>query len=511
MRLILPVRISPAKTLIFAAILFCVQQAEHTDLVFSLLFFAFLILGDLAFNAGGGFSRASGAYVFLFTLLTAGVGVTWKAVLGEPADSNLLVPQLDMAVYAASQLMLLIVIVANKKLTSRAKGIASTDINYTLSGLGCLVLGATLTLLNSFGLGGPGSLLSVVNQLSQFSPLAIILSTVGAIKDSDGKRSINFVSGIAMLMVFVGSMLAFTKQGMFTPIACWLVAAAFMKLRLKVIHWIVIGTFFIFGYFIIPLIGEGRTRVSENAGYSERAAIVYQILTHLGEARQAESEAQASVVAFQGKSGYYNRPQGLVERFSILSVDDTFFNYTSKGNYIGYRPIVEDYENFIPHLIDPDKPVPIAGNYYAHQIGGFLASDDDGTGISFSPMAEAYHVDGWVGIFLLLPTIWLSLFLGADFICGDLRRSPFGLLMVVVFAHAAAESLLGSLIWISGYGNLGLVVAILFCTYFTPVLGALFSGNNRFAERASKTLDLSGKGVAPLAAPLLNDPNRWIS
>lgn len=510
MRLILPVRISPAKTLVFASVLFCVQQAEHTDIVFSLLFFAFLMLGNIAFNLGGGFSRASGAYVFLFTLLTAGFGVTWKAVLGEPANSNLLVPQLDMAVYAASQLMLLLVIAANKKLVGGAQGIASSDINYKLSALGCLVLAVTQTVLNGLGFGGPGSLLSILNQLSQFYSLAIILGTVAAIKESDGRRSINFVSAISMVLVFFSSMLSFTKQGMFTPIACWLVAAAFMRLRVRTIHVIVVGVFCVFGYTVIPLIGEGRTRASENAGYGERAAIVYQIVTHLGEARQAEADAQASVVAFQGKSGYYNQPQGLIERFSILSVDDTFFNYTNKGNYIGYRPIVENYENFIPHVIDPDKPVPIGGNYYAHQIGGFLASDDDGTGISFSPMAEAYHVDGWVGIFLVLPAIWLSLFLGADYICGDLRRSPFGLLMVVMFAHAAAESLLGSLIWISGYGNLGLVVAILFCTYFTPVVGALFAGKNRFSERASHTLDLSGNGVVPLAAPLLRKPDPWV-
>ena len=510
MRLILPTRISPAKTLVFAGVIFCVQQAEHTDFVFSLLFFAFLIVGNLAFNAGGGFSRASGAYVFLFTVLTAGLGVSWKAVLGEPADSNLLVPQLDMAVYAASQFMLLLVIQANKRLTGWAQGIASGEINYTLSGLGCLVLGVTQTILNSLGIGGPGSLLSIVNQLSQFYPLAIILGTIGAIKDSGGRRSISFVNGIAMTVVFFISMFGFTKQGMFTPLACWVVAAAFMRFQMRIVHYLVIGVFCVVGYVVIPLIGEGRSQASDGAGYAERAAIVYNIVTHLAVAKQAELDTQASLVAFQGKSGYYNKPQGFLERLSILSSDDAFFSYTSKGNYIGYKPVIDNYENFIPHIILPDKPVPIGGNYYAHEIGGFLASEDDGTGISFSPMAEAFHIDGWIGIFFLLPAIWLSLFASIDIICGDLRRSPFGLLVVVVFAHAAAESLLGSLIWLSGYGNIGLILAIGFCTYLTPVVGALFSGGNRFSERASGPLDISGEGVTPLTAPLRKGPGNWI-
>ena len=485
MRIELPTRFPLEKTLVFASVLFCVQQAEHTGLVFSLLFFGFIVLGNVAFNVGGGFSRASGAYVFLFGFLTAGIGVFWKAVLGEPADSNLLVPQLDMAVYTASMFMLLLVIVANRRLTGRAPGIAPGQLDYTLSALGCLVLGSTQTLVNAMGGGGPGSLLSIVNQLSQFFPLAIILGTIGAIQDSGGRRSINFISGTAMAMVMAGSMVAFTKQGMFTPMACWVVAAAFTRFRLRLVHYAVLGSFAVFGFIVIPLIAEGRMVVSPDAGYAARATVVYHILTHLGEAREQEKETAANVVAFQGKSGYYNNPQGFLERLSILSVDDTFFNYTARGNYIGYQPIIDDYENFIPHFLDPDKPVPIGGNYYAHEIGGFLAEADTSTGISFSPMAEAFHVDGWIGIFLLMPAIWLTLFVPVDYICGDLRRSPWGLLVVVIFSHVAAESLLGSLIWISVYGTLSLVLAILFCTHFAPIVGALFYGGNRLSERAS--------------------------
>ncbi len=497
MRIQLPTRISTTKTLIFASGLFCVQQLEHTDLLFSLLFFAFVMIGVIAFNAGGGFSRVSGAYVFLFTVLTCVLGVTWKAVLGEPANSNLLVPQLDMAIYAASNFMLLLVILLNKRLTGRSQGLAPGDLTYSLAALGCLILGLIQNVLNALGLASPGSALSIANQLSQFFPLAIILGTIGAMRDSGGRRSINFVSGLSMTLVLLGGMLAFSKQGIFTPIACWIVAAAFCKFNLRPVHYIVLIAFAVSSYIVAPLIAAGRVHVSENAGYAERAAVVYGILTHLGQAKQAEVETQANAAAFAGKSGYYNQPQGLIERLSILSADDSLFNYTAKGNYIGYRPIIEDYENFIPHFILPDKPVPIGGNYYAHEIGGILADADDSTGISFSPMGEAFHVDGWVGIFFLMPLIWLSLFASLDHICGDLRRSPWGLLMVVLFAHAAAESLLASLIWMSVFGNLGLVLAIAFCTRFAPVVGALFYGGNRFAEQASAPMAYAEPLVAP--------------
>jgi hypothetical protein len=142
---------------------------------------------------------------------------------------------------------------------------------------------------------------------------------------------------------------------------------------------------------------------------------------------------------------------------------------------------MEDFENFIPHFLLPNKPFPIGGNYYAHLIGGFLAPDDFTTGISFSPVAEAYQIDGWIGVCLLLPAIWLMLLWVTDFICGDLRDSPWGLFMVVVFSHAAAESLLGSIIYLTFYGSLGLVLVIVFSTRVAPVIGVLFYGRQEIS------------------------------
>jgi len=479
MRVELPLRIPLAKTLLFASSLFVVQLLEHTSLTFSLLFFAFIVLANIAFNVAGGFSRASGAYVILFALLTCGVGVTFKAVLGEAADSNLLVPNLDMACYTASMFMMLMVILCNKTITGKSEGLAPKEIDYSLAALGCFVIALTLNTLNGAGLGGAGSVLSLLGQLNQFFPLAIILGTIGAIKDSGGKRSVNFVSGISMALLCVGGALSFSKTGMLTPLAAWVVAASFMRFNLRTVHIIVLSVCAVFAFTEAPTIAGGRVLVTEGAGAGERASIVYYLITHPNEAKQQQSQIDAAAIALRGHAGYYKNSQGFLERLTMIPPDDSFFEYTSRGNYVGYSPVIENYENLVPHFILPDKPVPINGNFYAHQIGGYLADDDDTTGISFSPVAEAYHVDGWVGVCLLLPAIWLTLFVGADYICGDLRRSPWGLLLVVIFAHAAAESLLGALIWLTGYGLLGIVFAILFCTEFAPVIGALFYGSNR--------------------------------
>ncbi len=86
-------------------------------------------------------------------------------------------------------------------------------------------------------------------------------------------------------------------------------------------------------------------------------------------------------------------------------------------------------ENWLPHFILPNKVLPVNGNYYAHEIGGLLAANDFSTGISFSPASELFHWEGWFGFFVLGPFLWGLLFFVSDFVSGDLRVYPWGLLL----------------------------------------------------------------------------------
>lgn len=469
------------KTLIFAVPLFGIQQMEHTGLTFSLLFFAFVVLGNFAFNVAGGFSKASGAYVFLYAMLLGIVGVVWKAVLGEPADSNLKVPVLLMGTYAASMAMLLLVMLVNHRITAHLRSFAGNmgmgQLNYTLAALGCLVGAVTLQFLDATVGAPPGSVLSLLNQVNQLMPLALILGTIGAMRASGGRRSVDFVNGLAAILTFLSGVTNFSKTAMLTPLACWLVAACYARFNLRRIHFLVLGAFTVFTFTVIPLISNGRNDVpSEGAGYAQRVQIVLNILSDTKAARERQRVAETFAVENSTLSNYFDSPQGFLQRLTIIPQDDAFLNYTAQGNIIGYEPVLLNFENFIPHFILPDKPATIGGNYYAHLIGGFLAPDDFTTGISFSPVSESYQIDGWRGVCLLLPAVWLLLFFLTDYLCGDLRESPWGLLMVVVFAHAAAESMLGGLIYLIGFGSLSLMVAIVFSTRIAPVIGALFYG-----------------------------------
>lgn len=468
-----------SKTFVFAFVFFCVQQLEHTNFFFSLLYFAFVILSVVGFNFAEGFTRLTGAYIFWYSTLIVIFGVTWKAVVGEAADSNLFTPLLDMSLYTASMVMLTIVALLNKKMDFRAIGVgggfSTEDMNYTGAGLGCAVMYLGIIYADVLFGQAPGSIVSALVQVNVFGPLGIILATIGAIRDSGGRRSFNAVSIFVIgYSVFFG-LTSFSKQQMLTPVVCWVVGAVYSRLRVRFVH--VVGMAVVaaitFG-FVSPL--SASRDLSEGLDTTQRIELVGYLFVHPAYLHQ-HVKGLEEVSETNGVGEWYSHPQGsLIERLSMIPPDDELFEYSQRGHYEGMAPIYQYFGNLAPHFINPNKGGVYGGNYYAHEMGYGLAADDTTTGISFSPVAEAFHCEGWGGIFWLLPLIWIMLFTSVDFIVGDMSKYPWGLMVVVWFAHAAPEQLVGGMIYFIGYGNFGMMLAIIVVTRIAPVLGALFMG-----------------------------------
>ncbi len=74
------------------------------------------------------------------------------------------------------------------------------------------------------------------------------------------------------------------------------------------------------------------------------------------------------------------------------------------------------------------------------------------------------------------------LFVTTGAVCGDIRRQPWGLFLILDFAHIAPEALLGGAISATRLGNAGIAMAILFCGYITPVVGKLLTGERLHME-----------------------------
>jgi hypothetical protein len=485
MRIPFPERIPLTFAVIFALALCGLQQLQGTSVTFSLCAFLFIVITAIAFNQAGGFTRPSGGYIFFYSLLGVIVGLCWKAFLGEPADSNLQAPLLTMEVFLGGITSLLAAAFLSRRF-SRKQAILQNvvkDKDLKNATVGCTVIGLSIILLDSVAPHANGSALSALSQVNRFLPMAVILGTIHEIRRTGGKRCFSSISVLAMVTMFlVNGLWSFSKEGMFTPVICWLIAVASLHYRFRIYQVIlVITVFFLMFRFLVPYSQLGRDLIEEDFTFSDRLHVATSMLTDLETVRQNYVE-QGKTDVEQGAVGYFNTPQGFFDRLQMLGPDDSLIATTQRTQPFGLSPIYFGITNIIPHFIWPDKPDMLVGNTYAHEVGGMIPEDDFTTGVSFGPSAEAFHIARWTGVFILAPILWALTFITFDSLCGDTRKSPWGLLVIAFFSHAAPEGALSNLAYLMTYVALSIALAAYASAYIAPVIGTLFVG----AERAGQ-------------------------
>lgn len=480
MRIPFPERVSIWHAFCFATVLCTAQLMQGTDRLFSLCCFLFILVATFTFNLAGGFTRPSGAYVFFYAVLVVIIGLCWKAIVGEPADSNLLAPSTTIRVYLAGICSMLVAVWISRKLLAPKRSLLDdlvTDAKTQSSTVGCMVAGIAITVILT--VAGPrenGSVLSALPQLNRFLPLAIILGTIHEIRKSEGTRSVSipvFISGATM---FLSGALGFSKEGMITPFLCWLLAAASMRYKVSRMHIIggILVTFIIFQY-LVPYSQYGRNYRAES--FSENLDVAIDFFSNIGYVRsqyiQSEMDANENLAR-----GYFTNPAGFFDRLQMIGPDDSLISFTEQHSPVGLYPIPILFENLVPHFIWPNKPGWGGGNQYAREMGS-IAEDDTTTGISFSPTGEAFHLAGWMGIFIIAPSFWIVIFTLFDSLCGDVRKSPWGLIVIIVFSHLAPEGGLGGMVYAMGYITAALLFSVYMAAYLMPIIGDMVIGPGR--------------------------------
>jgi hypothetical protein len=478
-RIPFPERIPIARVALFAIALFAAQWLEGTPLYFRFGSAVFILIAAFAFNTAGGLTRASGVYVFFYSTLVVIVGLCYKAFLGEPAQSNLLDPRTDIEVYVGGiTAMLAAVIVSSRfrRKTGLLQHVLKESQMYRAS-VGCMLFGvvgaSVIWLLGSIRLE------TAFTQLNQLIPLGILIGVMYEIRRSGGTRSINLPMVLVGAYYFWGwGLLAFSKQGMLLPLVCWFFPVCALRFRLSALQVLsCLAVAFLVFYYLVPYSQYGRSQVDETMTPGQRAAVAYKLLEHPEQTRQTYNEVASSGAGSVGE--YFDTPQGFWDRLQFISIDDSIINITDQGKVFGLLPIKAEMLNAIPHVFWPNKPVFPFGNMYAHEAGLWVSEEDTTTGISFSPTAEAYHMDTWVGVLVVAPLIWFVLFVVYDSLFGDLRATPWGLLVVALFSHAAPEGMLTGVIALLTFGTEMLVFCALFATWVAPVLASTVLGPER--------------------------------
>jgi len=475
-RIPFPERIPLNRVGIFAIVLFLIQSMEHTALYFSIGCAAFIMIAAFTFNAAGGLTRASGAYVFFYSTLVVIVGICYKAYLGEPAQTNLLDPHTTIKAYVGSIAAMLAAVLVSRRF-SRKSGLLQNLLKESQmyrSSVGCIVFGVAAPLLLVLLGDSALRLRTAFAQLNQLIPLGIIIGVMYEIRRSGGTRSVNLPVLLAGVYFFLLGIVGFSKQGMLTPMVCWLLPVCALRYRVSAVQVLscLLAVFVVFHY-LVPFAQYGRNFREEKATLSQKIAIATQLLEHPEDTRQKYEESSDYAT-------YYNTSQGFWDRLQFISVDDSLINITDQGQVFGLTPLALAAENAVPHVFWPNKPGFNFGNVYAHEIAGEEQGEGDTTtGISFSPTAEAYHMARWVGILVVAPLLWFLLFVVFDSLFGDVRATPWGLLALAMISHTAPEGQLTGLIYLVTFGSESLIFCALFATWFAPAVGDAFLGPDR--------------------------------
>lgn len=465
---------------LFTVVLFVIQWLEGTALYFAAGCVVFILIAALAFNAAGGLTRASGAYVFFYSLLVVIIGLCYKAYLGEPAQSNLADPRTDIEVYVGGITAMLAAIIVSRRI-SRTSGLLQHVLKESQmyrASVGCMVFGIAGGFLIALLGQSAARLSSAFTQLNQLIPLGIIIGVMYEIRRSGGTRSINLPILLAGIYCFVFyGVLGFSKQGMLLPMVCWFFPVCALRFRLSFIQVgaCLIVVVIVFRW-LVPYSQYGRQFIEEGQTASQKMAIAARLLGHPEQTRKEYNEVVSGAAG--GLDAYYNTNQGFWDRLQFISVDDTIINITDQGRVFGLSPIKANLLNAIPHFLWPNKPDLNFGNLYAHEVGG-LPEDDTTTGISFSPTAEAYHMAKWVGVLAVGPLIWFLLFTVYDSLFGDLRATPWGLLVIALFSHSAPESALSGLMYELTFGLEALAFSALFAAWVAPYFAIPVLGPDR--------------------------------
>lgn len=499
MRIPFPERVNLTHVLIFATALCGVQIFEGTNPFFSGCAFCFIMVAAIGFNIAGGIMYPSGAFIFFNALFTMVLPLVTKAVLREPADSNLRVPMRTVEVYLLGMVAMVAAAIFSRRFRARKSWIADMLPLASLRAayVGCAVLSVLIGLYLAFSPGGGnGTINSFLLQADRFPLLTFVLGVVYTIRRTEGRRSVTGPLLLMILFIAFGAILSFSKEQFLSPFFAWAVTAALMRYRLKWINvFAFTGGLYFVVVFMVPYTQYGRGFVDLPVS---RIQLSTYLLTHMDEVREGYAETRATL----GKYHYYNEHLSLLDRLDVVSGDDALIDVTDREGTFGYAPMIFAFENLVPHVLWRDKPVELYGNTYAHEIG-ILPDEDSGTGVSFSPSADAYHEGRMVGVLALEPAVLMLIFIVLDSVIGDVRLNPVGLLTTILVSRGSSEGLLSGNMILIGQALFTNVLAVYVCAYALPVIGAVFSKRvSGFSGLSDTPASASPSSVLPSVTPL---------
>ena len=488
MRLPYPERFSWKYILLLILALFLGQAVTGTNVYFSLLVSAYILLWVGAFNTAGGMYYTSGAFIFFTGMLVVIVGMTFKVTTGEFGESHLLSPNKTMSVYCAGMAAMWGAAFFSRRLSPRRGLLANIAANETMmsAAIGCFIFGAVLQVIFGSEYATTGTIGSAVRQFNRFPQMAILLATTYELSKSNQRRAANWVVYCGVGWLFCWGVIYSSKEGMFVGPVTWILASWAGGFNFKPKYLLVGGVFVWFMlYYMVPYSAYVRNFRDKDGSRAANQATALEYIFKLGEVRKLVYETETADDYLYAPH-LYNHEHGLIDRMSMMAYDDAIIDRTDQGFVFGLYPVYHAILNAVPRFIWKNKPFFFTANEYGRELG-VIGDDDVTTGISFSPVADAYHEAMWFAVLVVWPIVIFVYFFVTDAMVGSVRYSPWPLLPIALVSHLAPEGMVDGVILQITEGTIGMLVVAWTVRYVFPMSMRLLTGNERTVVR--KTTD----------------------
>lgn len=442
MRIPFPSYISLKPLLVVLSVVLCIQLIEGTDPVFAVLMLIAQACAMIAFNFLGGMTHMSGAFCLFAILPTVTVPELAHLALGQAGDFNLVHPIETAGVCAVFYVCLMI---AARFVSLIRRPIALIDrLRFSLLELRIIsVLACAIALsfqLKALTLGHPledGSLLAAINHFYPFLiAISVMMSTYVRIAETEGQSVISGFVGFLLVMAVVPGMLSASKEGILTPLLCWIIVVAASRHRFS---WYgVLGlcaVLYVMWVYVYPFSQNARFPVRAANTLSEKVSLIADYFQNPSQYGDVYSSSTSS-----SEFGFETSKVSIVARYSTLPSIDMLIDADQKLGYTGIERYLPVLVSVVPHVIWPNRPAPITSNELGHKAGFHIGVEDTTTGIAIGTPALYFDLGGWLALVVYTLLCFGLFFLISLRLVGTAETGVWSLVVVGTEANIAGNA-----------------------------------------------------------------------
>ena len=453
-----PGRLRLDLTLGFALLLMVLQLLTGTSLEFAELTFFAMMFAILAVNLAGGLKTLAGCCFAIIALKVFVVAEVAKVLYGEPGQSKLEEPIVTMGVEALSMAALCLASVAcflfrpKRVLLPPAIDPELLRVVAVLS----LVIGtgsffvAQFTGVTDDGAVWIGGGSGVLRRISACAPLAIISGTAYTLIISDRRRLFSIYNAIPFCIQFGLGVLFTSKQALFDPFfytAMTGVAFGFRWRSLHLVSGILVILLVLFVLFPFGQVARNYTR-----GPTIRDTF-HLTIAFLGENLRRpgylfeQYEEYKQGLEDNDTDRYFNAPNGLLERMSLIKTADTLISASEKKGHSGWTTLGPGLADLIPRIFLPRRYINVP-NDLAFKAG-MIDEENFATCVSFGFAADAFDSFGWAGVATLSFIIGVVLIVVTRLLTGGFDGNIWAIVFLGAYQVGIAEAPVGGVLGIA--------------------------------------------------------------